>query len=362
MTEANNLISQDFKSMIISFSLMFLALIGMVRLMLGRMVLNPLEKLVRATQRLRSGDYSHRVDIKTKDEIGHLATSFNEMARQIGQAIREKTEMATELDILNKTLEKRIEEATHELRDLNQKMIRTETLSAVGNLASTVSHEISTPLGIVLGYVQVLLTELDENDPKREDLEIIEKEAMRCKRIIEGLLNFARPLSSEKVPVNINYLLEEILDFINFQPSLKKKITIHKKLDPQLPWTIGDPGQLKQVFLNLIMNALQAMGQGGELTVSTLDTTRTYNAPWDQAIRIEITDTGCGIPSHLLDKIFEPFFTTKHEEGTGLGLAISYRIIESHDGAIRVVSQEGKGTTFIITLPQTKCSRHKIDE
>jgi len=351
MTEVNNLISHELRSMTVSFGIMLLALIIIVRLLMGRMVLAPLGKLVRATQRLSSGNYSSRVAIKSQDEIGQLADSFNNMASQIDQAIKEKTRIADELDTLNRNLGKRVEEATRELRDLNQKLIRTETLSAIGNLASAVSHEISTPLGIVLGYVQVLLSELERDDPRWEDLRIIEKEAMRCKSIIEALLNFARPPSSEKISVNINHLLEEVLDFIDFQPSLKKKITVDKRLKPNLPLTIADPGQLKQVFLNLIMNALQAMPQGGGLTVATQDNTGSYEGQRDRSIRIEITDTGCGIPAQLLDKIFEPFFTTKDEEGTGLGLAISYRIIEEHNGTITVASQEGKGTTFTIALP-----------
>jgi two-component system NtrC family sensor kinase len=351
MAEVNKLISQDLKGMMISFGVMFLALIVIVRLLMGRMVLAPLRKLVRATKRLSSGDFSYRVVPKSQDEIGHLADSFNEMARQIDQAIKEKTKIADELDTLNKTLEERVEEATSQLRELNQRLIRTETLSAVGNLASAVSHEISTPLGIVLGYVQVLLSELEKDDPRQEDLRIIEKEAIRCKSIIEALLNFARPPSSEKIAVNINDLLEEILDFIDFQPSLKKKITINKRLDPNLIWTIADPGQLKQVFLNLIMNALQAMPRGGELTVSTQNVAGSYKEQGNGSVRIDISDTGCGIPPHLLNKIFEPFFTTKEENGTGLGLAISYRIIEDHLGNITVTSQEDKGTTLIITLP-----------
>lgn len=351
MTGLNNLISQEFKGMVVLFVAMFLALIVIVRILMGRMVLAPLAKLVQATKRLSSGDYSYQVTTKNQDEIGQLANSFNDMAGQIDQAIKEKTRVAVELDTLNKTLEKRVEEATRELRDLNQKLIRTETLSAVGNLASAVSHEISTPLGIVLGYVQVLISELEKDDPKQEDLRTIEKEAMRCKSIIEALLNFARPLSSEKISINLNHILEEILEFINFQPSLKKKITVNKMFAPNLPATIADPGQLKQVFLNLIMNALQAMPQGGELTVSTQANTGSYKGQGDGSIRIDITDTGKGIPAHLLNKIFEPFFTTKEDEGTGLGLAISYRIIEEHNGTITVVSQENKGTTFTITLP-----------
>ena len=159
MAEVNNLISHELRSMTVSFAIMLLALIIIVRLLMGRMVLAPLGKLVRATQRLSSGNYSSRVAIKSQDEIGELANSFNNMASQIDQAIKEKTRIADELDTLNRNLGKRVEEATRELRDLNQKLIRTETLSAIGNLASAVSHEISTPLGIVLGYVQVLLSE-----------------------------------------------------------------------------------------------------------------------------------------------------------------------------------------------------------
>jgi two-component system NtrC family sensor kinase len=210
-------------------------------------------------------------------------------------------------------------------------------------LAAGVAHEINNPLGSITIFAHLILKSLPEDDPRRADVQLVIDEANRTKEIVQGLLSFARETKMRPGATNINQILEEVLTLVVNQ-SLFHNIKIEKTLVENLPSTYADGTQLKQVFLNIILNAAQAMNGSGDLFVSTEQDAA------NQHLKIKIRDTGSGIPPEVLGKMFDPFFTTK-EKGTGLGLAISYGIIERHQGKIDVETELGKGSTFIVTLP-----------
>jgi signal transduction histidine kinase/iron only hydrogenase large subunit-like protein len=220
-------------------------------------------------------------------------------------------------------------------------LIRTEKLVALGELAAGVAHEINNPLGTITIYTHLLLKGLEKDDPRREDVELILSEANRTKEIVQGLLSFARETKLRPGPTNINELLEDVLGLLVNQ-SLFHNIKIKKSFFQNLPTIFADATQLKQVFLNIILNAAQAMEGKGNLVISTIQEKK--------QIKVKIQDTGPGIPPEIMGKLFNPFFTTK-EKGTGLGLAISYGIIERHSGKIDIETKLGKGSTFIVSLP-----------
>ena len=228
-----------------------------------------------------------------------------------------------------------------ELEQAQAHLLRTEKLASLGQLSAGVAHEINNPLGTIMIYAHLLLKGLDKEDPRREDLELIISEANRAKEIVQGLLSFARETKLRQGQMNVNDLLEDVLGLIVNQ-SLFHNIKMEKSFAQDMPTIIADETKLKQVFLNIILNAAQAMEGTGKLTISTIiDKKR---------IKIKIQDTGPGIPPEIMGKLFSPFFTTK-EKGTGLGLAISYGIVERHGGKIDVNSDLGKGSTFTISLP-----------
>jgi signal transduction histidine kinase/iron only hydrogenase large subunit-like protein len=228
-----------------------------------------------------------------------------------------------------------------ELEQAQAHLLRTEKLASLGQLSAGVAHEINNPLGTIMIYAHLLLKGLDKEDPRREDLELIISEANRAKEIVQGLLSFARETKLRQGQMNVNDLLEDVLGLIVNQ-SLFHNIKMEKSFAQDMPTIIADETKLKQVFLNIILNAAQAMEGNGKLTINTIiDKKR---------IKIKIQDTGPGIPPEIMGKLFSPFFTTK-EKGTGLGLAISYGIVERHGGKIDVNSELGKGSTFTISLP-----------
>jgi two-component system NtrC family sensor kinase len=214
----------------------------------------------------------------------------------------------------------------------------------MGQLAAGVAHEINNPLGTILLFADVMYKETPEGDPLREDLKMILNETTRCKSIVSDLLNFARQQEVMANEVNLHDLIDEVIEGMVVKPDFKE-IKIVRKFSPDLPLIMADPGQLRQVFINLFNNAADAMPEGGTLTISS----EHVDSQW---VRIKISDTGYGIPQENLGRLFTPFFTTKSlGKGIGLGLSIVYGIIKMHRGQIHVESQVGQGTTFTITLP-----------
>jgi len=235
----------------------------------------------------------------------------------------------------------------NELQDTQVRLLQSEKMASLGSLAAGVAHEINNPMGGILIYASLLMEDFEEsNDPRVQDLKKIVDEATRCKEIVKSLLEFGRQTESRAEPIDINKAILDGLFFLENQV-LFHDIQIVKHLDPSLSLIEGDPNQLKQVFMNMMVNAAEAMSdKGGSLTITT------GGSPDQSSIFISFQDTGMGISPEIQSKIFDPFFTTKAVgKGTGLGLSTSYGIIQSHHGNIEVESEEGKGTTFNIYLP-----------
>jgi len=231
------------------------------------------------------------------------------------------------------------------LQETHLQLVSSEKMASLGKLAAGIAHEINNPLGGILIYSSLMLEDLPEEDPKRGDLARIVQEAGRCKEIVKGLLEFARQTEPKREPTDINRAINDGLFFLVNQ-ALFHNIRIVKELDPFLPFVRGNSGQLKQVFMNIIVNAAEAMHGNGTLTI------RTSVSADRKTVWIGFTDTGEGIPEENLSRIFDPFFTTKDVgKGTGLGLATSFGIIEEHGGKISVNSKVGEGATFAIELP-----------
>jgi two-component system NtrC family sensor kinase len=249
-----------------------------------------------------------------------------------------------------------LENALKNLKGAQAQLIQAEKMAGIGQLAAGVAHELNNPLGGILGYCQFALEKITKKPLKEltgEDistysqyLKDIEQQSKRCKAIIQSLLKFSRASVKEDFePIDINSILKETFTFVNHQLE-KHKVKLKEVLSPSLPRISGNTSQLQQVFTNLVLNAVQAMPDGGRLTV--LDKVSEDK----NSLEISFADTGEGISKENLSKIFEPFFTTKKVgQGTGLGLSVSYGIIKEHGGNIEVESTVGKGTTFTVILP-----------
>ncbi|MDR3556760.1 MAG: ATP-binding protein [Syntrophobacteraceae bacterium] len=227
---------------------------------------------------------------------------------------------------------------------MEQQILQADKLASIGQLAAGIAHEINNPLGIILGYTQLLIRSEKENSQNSEDLRIIEKHTRSCKTIVENLLSFSRRSQTKKAVSRINDVMDEVISVVRHHFELEK-IGIEKEFDPRIPVIAVDEAKMKQVFMNLIMNARQAM-KCGTVRIETR-----YDEPGHKAV-VRVRDEGTGIEPRHMTRIFDPFFTTKPTgEGTGLGLSVSYGIVKDHGGEILVESEVGKGATFTVTLP-----------
>lgn len=326
---------------IAAYVFIFLAVISVVLCaILWKLVSTPVSMLVDGMNRVASGDLGYKVTVDTRDEMGELAQSFNIMTEELSRAKSELIAWGTKL-------EKMVEEKTEMIKNAQAQLIQSEKLASLGRMAAGVAHEINNPLTGVITFSHFLLRSLPADSQDRKDVEVILEQANRCSGIVKGLLGFSRATSTEKTAVDINALLKNTLDVVSHKADFFD-IQIVTLLDESLPAAEAGGLQLQQVFMNMTVNAADAMEGGGTLTISTRHVTdkgRGY-------AEIEFSDTGTGISTEDLPKIFEPFFTTKPVgKGTGLGLAISYGIIQDHGGTITVRSEPGKGTSFFIRLP-----------
>jgi len=297
----------------------------------------PVTRLLEATRSLKSGDLDHKVE-GLDAEFGELASSFNDMSESIKEQMRRMREA-----------EQTLEKANRELKVAQEQMVRAETMAALGTLSSGISHELSTPLSVILNMTQLMKQEVKDDPALLKDMEVVEYEANQAIKVTRSLLGFARSTKSKKERIDVNRVLEDLFKILEFQPAAKS-VKLDKRLATDLPLICADSGQVRQVFLNVILNAIQAMPDGGELDIST----GRAMSEATEGVEITIGDTGVGIPKEDIADIFQPFFTTK-EDGTGLGLAISYGIIKTHNGDIEVTSEVGRGTTFRIFLPEGTC-------
>jgi len=230
-----------------------------------------------------------------------------------------------------------------ERKRLREQLVEYEKLSALGQLALGAAHEINNPLLGISSYLEILIEEA-RNKKEKEEIELVLENVYRISESIRGLLNFARPTPPQFTKVNINHLVNEILSFLSHQP-IFRKVKIEKILPQSLPQVTADLNQIRQVLINMFINAAQSIPDKGELTVNT------YKVKFKEFIQIDISDTGVGIHKDNLKKIFDPFFTTKKRKGTGLGLSISLSYIKNHNGYVTVKSELNQGTTFSIHLP-----------
>ncbi len=317
-----------------------LALIG---ILIRRNVARPVAALVRGTERVAAGDLEGTIPVYSRDELGTLAVSFNEMTAALGKA---RGELAGLVD----TLEQRVVERTRELEQAQARLIQSEKLASLGQLAASIAHEINNPLTGVLTYARLLgrklATDLPEGERRRtaeRQLALVERETERCCAIVRNLLQFARQREPRVEPLDVNGVVAEALSLVGNRLTIQG-IELDRRLDP-LPAVPADAGQLRQVFVNILLNACEAMGGGGKVTVAS----RVDAA--GGGVEVAIADTGPGIAAEHLPRIFDPFFTTK-EKGTGLGLSVAYGIVQGHGGRIEVRSRPGEGTTMAVWLPR----------
>jgi two-component system NtrC family sensor kinase len=240
---------------------------------------------------------------------------------------------------------------TQKLSEAQRQIYQSQKLAAVGQLAAGVAHEINNPLTGVLSYSSYLLKRAEDKPEFKEDLEVIVRETVRCRGIVKGLLDFSRQSPPEKHDSDINEIVERAIRIVQAQID-ERRVELKRTLRADLPKVHVDANQVQQVLVNLLLNANDSMGAGGQLTLTTgLVQDGGAAAAQAKSIEIRVSDTGCGIPSANLQKIFDPFFSTKGPKGTGLGLAVAWGIIEKHNGRIEVESEVGKGTTFRVLLP-----------
>ena len=300
----------------------FLTAIGLA-FVLSKGIVKPVSRLADAARLIADGDFSHEVGIKSNDEIGELGNTFNFMINSIRERDAKIKEFA------------------------QAKIAEAERLAMIGQLAAGVAHEINNPLTGILLYCDLVIKSMPESSDQRKNLERIDNEAKRCKTIVKGLLDFARQTETEIKPAPINEIVDDALALVKNQP-LFHNIDIDSRVDPSLPRVNVDASQIQQVFINVLLNAAEAMNGKGKLTI------RAGQDEDKRSVLVSFTDTGQGIAADDMAKIFDPFFTTKETgHGTGLGLSISYGIIRKHHGHIDVSSELGKGATFTIKLPVT---------
>jgi two-component system NtrC family sensor kinase len=329
-------------SAILLASLGILLLAAGVSLFARWLVVRPVAALVVGTQQITRGDLEHEIRTPHGDELGMLANSFNDMTRSLKRA-RE------ELRALADSLEHQVEERTAELTAAQAQLVQSEKLSSLGKLAASIAHEINNPLSGILVYAKLLIRLQEEGDTSEKarasalkDLRLVQRETERCSAIVRNLLDFARQRPLALKQIDVIGAVGEALSLVEHQMSMQG-VTLEKQLHgPAM--VEADFGQLRQAFLNIALNASDAMAKGGRLTVSS------RFVQGARAIEITFEDTGVGIPPDHLSKILDPFFTTK-EKGTGLGLSVVYGIVERHKGKLDIQSQVGKGTRVTIRLP-----------
>jgi signal transduction histidine kinase len=294
-------------------------------------VSRPIGQLVAGVQAFARGAYDYPLRVDTHDELGYLAQAFAQM----------RTALQSHLAGLAEE-QHRLEEANRRLQQTQQQLTQTERLAAVGKLAARVAHEINNPLAIIKTATRLVKNQHREGTPTTGHLQVIDEEVDRIARILRELLDFSRPRPTQEV-VDMNAIIHSLEPLLG--PTLQgKQITLSVRLDPGLPRVRMASDHLKQVLLNMIRNAEEAMPGGGQLVIQT---TRQ-----GESAQVSITDTGGGIPAELRGQVFDPFFTTKgHRGGMGLGLAVSYGLIDSANGRIDIESEVGKGSTFRVSLP-----------
>lgn len=313
---------------LLGFGLVALLLTILSSNLLVRRITRPIKNLVEGTKRISRGDFTYRIPVISSDEIGELTQSFNEMTEQLLVA-RRQTEEA------------------------NRRLVQAEKLASIGRLSATIAHEIRNPLTSVKLNIQKLAESEKLDELEKEHLAIAQEGIDQIEKFIKELLSFTRASVLQPDYFSMEEILEESLKML--KPSLaEKKIILEKDFEKELPKAYVDGDKLRQVFLNVLRNAYEAVNEGGKIEIS-LRMNREKDRPY---FEIRISDNGCGIPEKDWENIFEPFFTTK-SSGAGLGLANARRILEQHGGTIKVVKKDGPGSCFLLTVPCQTPSREE---
>jgi signal transduction histidine kinase len=340
----------------------------------GKLVGDPVKKLVEAMSRAEKGDLETEAPIQREDELGKLGRNFNRMLRTIRETHGQNVQLLRRVSEFNEELTRKIEAATSELAKRNEELrllnealfesqrqlSQSEKLAAVGQALTEVGHQIGTRLNTSSGYIQLIRQDgnLGPNDQDR--LKIVESQLDNIADSVNKLLSFTRQPKPQLKSLGVNEVLEELIH-LSEPWFLARNVNLIKHLSPNLPPILGDPTQLQTLFLNLITNALDAMPKGGILTIETRLAPSGLASKDGRWLEVAVTDTGIGITEETKKRIFEPFFTTKKMgEGTGLGLAICDTIIREHFGKIEIESGVGKGSTFFVSLPTFE--RNETDE
>ncbi len=314
-------------------------------LFVWRVVGQPIQALKNGTEHLCHGDLGYQIEVQSADEVGELARSFNGMSRRLRAANEE-------IVTWTKTLEDRVEQKTTELSRAHEHVLHVERMASIGKMAAVVAHEVNNPLSGILTYAKLLRkwvgtgqAEHEKREEAMQCLELIATESRRCGELIKNLLSLSRTAPMNIQSTDMNAVIDRTLMLVRHQLDLGG-VELQVNLAQDLPLVPCDPAQIEQVFIALIMNAIDAMPQGGTLWLEDRLTSK------DTEIEIKIRDNGTGIAPDILPHIFEPFLTTKESgHGTGLGLAIARGIVERHQGRIEVESVLGQGTTFVVTIP-----------
>jgi two-component system NtrC family sensor kinase len=334
---------------IAALSLGFILLAALaVTLFVRRLIYVPLTDLELGAKRIAGGNLEETIPVRSEDEFGQLASSFNAMTVALRNSQAELREWGY-------TLEKKVEERTQQLKVAEAEAVQSEKLASVGLLAAGIAHELNNPLTGVLTFSSLIRQNMPAGSADAEDMDLVIRETRRCADIIRRLLDFAREKAPEKKYTDLNQVIEETARLVQ-RPANLSDIVITLELDPNLPPVWVDGHLIKQVIMNILVNAQHAIEGGGSITLKTrrfpTPLSPEPGAPAVPMIEIAVIDTGCGIPEKNLKRIFDPFFTSKEVgKGTGLGLSVSHGIVKAHGGTIKVESIVGKGSTFRVYLP-----------
>ena len=336
-------LAQERRTMLTYTGVALLLVVFLSGVFIWIVVRNPLRALETCTQRLARGDLGFHIPVKSNDEIGDLAQSFNKMSSRLQLAQAEITAWA-------RTLEDRVDEKTRELKQAHQHVLQVEKMATIGKMAAVVAHEINNPLSAILTYSRVVKRWVQNNfssAPRQQEmsgsLDLIASESKRCGELVKNLLSFSRVTPMNLEWCDLNHVIDRCIRLVQHKMEMAT-IQLNLARGDELPHVRCDPNQIEQVVLAMVINAIDAMPQGGNLWI----TTRQNSA---SNLELIIRDDGVGISDEHLSHIFEPFYTTKESGGSGLGLAISQNIVERHGGSIAVESRVGQGTTFKILLP-----------
>ena len=321
------------KSILAAIFVLICGTLVFVRLGMRKWVTRPISRLTDGINQLSKGNLDHQIELRRTDELSELARAFNQMAVDLRSA-RERV----------------LREAETRL-ELERSLRRSEKLATIGQLASELAHEIGTPLNIIHGRAEFIQRRLKGKEEIQQYLDIILSQTERITRIIQQLLGVVRRKKPERRALNIRSVLEGTMDLLDHQ-SQKQGVTVVKDMRDNLPYVVGDPDQLQQAFLNLILNAVQSMPEGGRLSLSAAlrKISRGGLEENQEYMEVGVEDTGIGMEKEVIEQIFNPFFTTK-DTGTGLGLMVTQGIIQSHGGWIEVKSEKGKGSLFKVYFP-----------